>query len=94
MPEKSCSEFDSENFGFIGDVNPTHRLGATDESTQIGLSTFSSTTSSSSCDSVTCIAGLGPAKNYSRTSNSHPKALALPKFMAQNHKTWIRQTIL
>ena len=33
-------------------------------------------------------------KNYSRTSNSHPKALALPKFMAQNHKTWIRQTIL
>ena len=46
------------NFGFIGMVDPTYRLGARDESTQIG-----SPPAPSSCDSVTYIAGLGPAKN-------------------------------
>ena len=48
------------NFGFIGEVDPMHRLGATDESTQIGPPT---PTTSSSCDSVTYIAGFAPAKN-------------------------------
>ena len=60
MPEKSkvARNLIPINFGFIGDVDPTHCLGATDESTQIGPST------TPSCDSVTCIAGLGPAKNF------------------------------
>ena len=45
------------NFGFIGEVDPMHRLGARGDYPKLAPPF------SSSCDSVTYKAGLGPAKN-------------------------------
>ena len=57
MSEKSKVAWNliPSNFGFIGNVDPTHRLGARGDYPKLAPP---------ACDSVTYKAALGPAKNF------------------------------